>query len=277
MKSSTRLAAICLLPLFLLLCSCEQTVDVDTPYVERLVVSGVLQTGGPLRVSISRTLPLDRPIDRSASWIGDVNASVVIDAPGGTSARVPLVYSGDSSIYTTDQPLEVVAGNRYRLEAEWKSLRVAASTTAPFPIPIDSIWLASREHPYEEGADVYTFVVRFRPIGEQIYRLAYDLTDFGGGGSISFFGRDVIKRRKDTLSGGYIDLMFEGYLEIDPKSVDAILHTFDEPYYDFYTTYYLDTFGDGAFSGGSDLTRWNVEGDGIGLFVGQATTRQAIE
>ena len=269
---SLRLAALCLFPL-LLLCSCEETVAPDTPFVERLVVNGVLKPGEPLRVSISKTLPLDRPAVRSDGWIGDVAGAIVIEGEGGE--RVPLVYTGDSSIYTAD--VAVQPGRIYRLEAEWGSLRIGATTLVPIPVPIDSIWQISREDPYDRDNDTYTFVARFRPIGEQVYRLTYNLKNLAGGGSITTFGRSQTARRRDTLPGGFIDMAFEGFLDFPANTIDAVLFTYDAPYYDFYQTYYLDNEGDGAFSGGSDLTRWNVDGDGIGLFIGRAMTTRPVE
>lgn len=273
MRHFTRPAALYLLPL-LLLCACEQTVDVDTPYVERLVVNGVLRYGEPLRVSISRTLPLDRPIEHSEGWLNDVTGSILVEQQPGTIDRVALVYTGDSSIYTAD--LTLLPGRRYSLEAQWNGRRVTASTLVPFPVPIDSIWLDPRKDPYDRGNEYYTFVARFRPVADQVYRLAYRLDNLSGGGSLTTYGRDRIARRSDTLRDGVIAMAFEGFLDFRPEDIDAVLHTFDAPYYDFYQTYYLNNDGDGAFSGGSDLTRWNVSGDGIGLFIGYAVSIRRV-
>jgi hypothetical protein len=268
---------LCLLPLLLLLASCEEVVEPDTPFVERLVVNGRLRTGDPVRISISKTLPLDRPVARESSWIGDVNAALVIDHETGGSERIALVYSGDSSIYTTATPHIVASGSRYRLEASWKDLNVTGTTTIPHPVTIDSVRIVDRENPYDWDSNDYSFVVRFRPIGEQVYGLHYLVRRSGGGEVKIAFGRGEIFRRADTLADGFIEIMLEAFLDFPPEDLLAVVNAFDTPYYDFHKTYYLENNGTGAFSGGSDLTRWNIEGDGIGMFIGQAITECPVK
>jgi hypothetical protein len=264
---------------FIAITGCEEAIDPDNPFVERLVVNSTLTAGDTsIRVSFSKTLPLDRPAVREQGWLDDLSAVIVSGRDAGT-VRLPLRYSGDSGIYVATGFGSLIPGY-YRLEAEWHGLRVVAETTVPRPVPIEEARIISRPDPYGREDSSRTFDVRFRPLDDNVYRLSYRRKDIGGRDGITIPGHGMIARRKDTSEAGEIVLAYDAYL-YDPveqiEESEAVLHTIDAPYYDFFQTYYLRDEGDGPFSTGSDLTRWNVQGDGIGMFIGQAISTKRIK
>jgi hypothetical protein len=60
-----------------------------------------------------------------------------------------------------------------------------------------------------------------------------------------------------------------------PLSVTVELHGFDYPFYDYYQTVRTGGSGDDVFIfsfSGENTTRWNVSGDGFGMFIATWTS-----
>ncbi len=276
--SAPRRALVVLLLLAACVVSCEQTLDPDVPYVERIVVQAYLDAGDTApSVSITRTIPLNAPVDESGSWIADVEAR--IESADGTW---PLRYD-DSGRYVADG-LIVTAATRYTLKASWNGHTVVSNTTVPPRPAIDTAWPAdgTLERYVHDGGD--DFGVAFRPAANAVYAVETSATladSSGNGGRIPLTGWiDELYEPRDTAADGTIRAVIHPYLEfVDQSATDLTLYytvrAYDEPFVDFWNTYGYGGDED-AFSTGSDHVRWNVTGDGIGLFMGRSSTTVTI-
>jgi len=271
--------------LVLLLCasalvSCEETVSpTDIPYVERIIVRGVLDTDAPTdSIRFTRTLPVNTEYDTLAAELHDVVGTIESDGES-----FPLKHIGHG--YYVAEGLVPVSGRIYTLRATWHGKSVSASTRVPYPTAVDSTWFTPTVMYYNDGSfsdTVYQVSVRFRPRQGEVYGMSYLIGDSAETRSVysPFIYHTDVKRWKDTTSDGAISIATENYSGIDfppPYSGEIRIYAFDEPYYDFYNSYYYGYENDGPFSSGEDHIHWNVQGDVIGLFIGRTITPTPVQ
>ena len=261
--------------LILLLCcilaGCETVTDPgDIPYVERLVVEATLDDGAPIDdIRITRTMPLDRKYDREAAIVRDVNGFVEVD---GT--RHNLQYDAARGVYTV--PLTATRGKEYRLTAEWNGRKATARTTVPIPPIIDSISADTMAF-YDPGMVFYTSLdILFTPIDRRaVYGIGirtvmdgYPMTVLHlGYGEPIFRLRDTNDQGKILYHYGRTDSPYNYGISGGRGTTVATVYAFDEQFFDYYSSRYRSD--DISFSQEEDI-RWNIEGDGIGLFMGRS-------
>ncbi|KXK56554.1 MAG: hypothetical protein UZ07_CHB004001391 [Chlorobi bacterium OLB7] len=240
----------------------------DVPYVERMVVYGVITAGEPAdSIRFTRTLPLNVPYDPAAAELTDVVATI---EAGGNS--YPLRHIGHG--FYNAEGLTVAAGQRYTLRATWKGLAVHASTTTPIPPVVDSLTMVKGEV-FEHDFSTFAIWAYVRPVQGSAYSITYNLRDTVN--DIHYtshydYVNDVWHWRDTTASGYLIAKTYDNFLSpgndnVFKGSVTAV--AWDEPYYDYYRTYYYGN-DDDLFGSSQRTINWNIEGDGIGLFIGQS-------
>ena len=264
--------------LLALLASCDEIVDPsDAPYVERLVVRGVLSPGDTsVDIQISRTIPVTEPYFVSDRYPDDVRAEIVVDGE-----TYPLVYRepgpGMAPVYHAPG-LIPASGKEYRLIAEWNGKTATASTTVPYPVTIEDV--DTRISSDTSGSSVtwyFRVVGRFRPIGDQVYSGGIVLTD-STGRSLLNLECDPLLSIDETHGGGHIEYYCStgyGGSRFDTNGkVTAILFSFDQQYDAFRRTFTRHRFDmAGIENVGAEQVTWNVKGDAIGMFIGRAETR----
>ncbi len=276
MRYNYLLSLVSLVALTLLLTGCEQTVDpVGIPYVERIVVRGLITTGDSIHgIRISRTIPIEEQYTEEKGWV--VDADVTIQAEG-TSYKAKHDGGGLYSV----PGLRVQARVNYRLDVAWHDKHVTATTLAPEALPIDSIRFVPT---YYDGYVDTVMEVVFIPRGNSVYGVTDQRTErFGGPGDYRetpIWNSEKIARLADTSSDWRIRLRTQyGYLQTNTGPQDTlwgVLYSFDYPYYDYYRTFSKYDNGNGPFSTGGETTAWNVEGDGLGMFVARARSQRMI-
>lgn len=276
MRLNYSISSLFILALALAVGGCEQTVDpVGIPYVERIVVRGVITTGDSIHgIQLSRTLPID--VEYTAEKAALVDADVTIRT-GGSAYKASHEGGG---LYGVPS-LVVQAGETYALEVVWHNKRVTASTLAPQAVPIDSIRLVSVSH---DGYIDTVIEVVFVPHGGQVYGVTDQRSNrFNNPGEYietPLWNSENIARKLDTLADGRIRLrtQYPFYQEVtDPNdTLWGVLYSFDYPFYDYYRTFGKYDNGNGPFSTGGETTAWNVEGDGIGSFIGRARSQRVL-
>ncbi len=258
--------------------SCEQTVtNVELPYKEQLVISCIMNNGDLVdSVVITRTLP---PLE-----IYDINKAMVKDAKviifDGTKNHELSFDNG----YYKSKNLIAEAGKTYTLTVEWKGKKATASTFVPYPIVIPEI-----KWDVKESSDMWgnwfevTIYSMIEPSKNVVYNSGYIL-DYHSGYYPSFYN---ISREIDVNSDGLCKVVFvNGYyfessdigkLKENFKDYICVVHAYDAQFYTFFITKYNGQSGDEIFGGNSNNIQWNIKGDGIGLFLGRATTFTKIK
>lgn len=251
--------------------ACEDTVAPDDiPYVERMVVYGVITAGKPAdSIRFSRTLPLNTLYQPADGELTDVVAAI---ESGGKS--YPLRHIGRG--FYNAEGLIPEAGERYTLRGTWKGLSVHASTSMPLPPALDSVVMVEGENSQMDIAtlEIWAYV---RPKKGAAYSITYDLTDTVNHiryRMLHNYVYDLWNWRDTTTSGQVVAKTFDSFLTFGSRNIFAgtvTLLAWDEPYYDYFRTYYFGD-SDDLFGGGQRTVNWNIEGDGIGLFIGRSET-----
>jgi hypothetical protein len=253
--------------------SCEEVSDSnDIPYVQHLVVYSYLKPNdaGTL-VSVRRTLPVSQSYTDSDAWITDANVTLTSD--GQTYSLVHV--SADQYVLND---ITIQSGKTYHLEVLWRRLHTAATTTVPFPAPIDTgrvefIW---DSYGYVDAVAWLNTHVSQRSALLATYMYRYKDTTYVRDTNWMFGG---VNFRDVTLAepGQSDSVRFRTYSNVNTNfEYRAVLYTYDPAYYEFAQTYYRDGDDGGPFGSGGTNPKWNLDGDGIGLFIGVATAQRDI-
>jgi len=249
--------------------SCEEGTNLtDFPYVERMVINGVVEAGGTeVVVHFSRTLRQDETFNPARAALADVSAMII----SGSGSSYPLVH--DTLGLYRAIGLTLIPGERINLEAKWNGRRAAASTVVPYPP--DAV--SSRLSHDTTGSQLYTLhtIVRAR-VGEA-YGQTWELRRSGELAAGGVF-REVV-RLVNANAWSEAQIVEEYVFSLDPlDTLLAIVHSYDDAFYDFFITRGSNVPGydDLLFRQTGGPIKWNVTGDGIGLFVGHATTTAPV-
>ncbi|MBX2980764.1 MAG: DUF4249 domain-containing protein [Flavobacteriales bacterium] len=168
--------------LALTLVACEKEITVDLPETEpRVVVEGVIETGAPPVVILTRTQAYFAPTSLAsiaASFISEATVTVfdgstthVLDrvcssaipeelleeAAAATGIDVNLLANANICIWTKlDMSLLGEAGRSYRLEVQADNKNLRATTTIPNAVPLDSLWFRLAQQ--QPGDDSLGFI-----------------------------------------------------------------------------------------------------------------------
>ncbi len=253
---------ITLIPLFF---GCENIIEGELPYTERLVIQSELQAGDTVDVHISRTLPPLGTYKEEDARITNANAYITCEGK-----NYPLRYV-EKDFYTTDSLIATI-GKTYELFVEWNGKKATAKTTIPPIVTIDA---------------------------EQSY-IKKQVKDFGGG-SISYeyygyifvlsqphnvFSIFIQRDNPNYYFSNYINTTYyqkenvlievqSGMIFVQSNPQEPQFYTFiknyDEQYYPFYKTF---RSSNGSITGNSSdaPVQWNVTGDAIGMFIGSSVS-----
>jgi hypothetical protein len=244
------------------LTACDDVTSLDDlPYVERLVVAGVVESGTSVEVFFSRTMPPNEVFQPDQAALADVSGAFEV---GGTS--YPLLHVG-SGVYRATG-LSLSPGHTCRLKAAWNGREISATTVIPPPPIVDSA-VAVVNAP-AGGATTLRAYLKGR--AGECYGLTYQLNFPSGsatGGYFTTMSRAVTDGAREVLEEPY------SYSPGSADTVYAVVHGYDGPFYDYFISRGGNTIGhdDLLFAASTGYVNWNVEGDGIGLFIGHAVIR----
>lgn len=266
---------------------CDNVVPADgLPYVNHIVIRGFLNAGQPIdSISISHTLPLSTPFDPSQAAIPDAQVSISVDG-----RTIPLQSIGFG--YFTDPEHDTVqSGKTYSIDVKWNGLHAWASTLIPV-IPSVPIFQFNNirwdTEVFIYGQNFQDTLFRFggqmevgiEPVtpGEAFTLVSDSIADVDSFYSQSTYNGEIFYNlypSSDVNSAGFLPIFqFE---QLDPNDsnyfASAVIESFDGPYYDFIQTYTYNANGGDIFGTGGANPKWNVSGDGIGIFIGEAETR----
>lgn len=256
------------------LSACETIVDSnDVPYVDRLVIEGVIDADSAITgIRITHTLPLDRVTTTEESYVPNLTGSVTT-----RDGRFPLVYQGKGFFAAPGAIAH--AGDVCSIETSWNGQPVRAGTRVPLT-PRESFPVFGGETTPEPG------FIMLRSIECHVKGLdsmavydasMYVVTSYSGAGDRSVYHNraNAVKRPADTTADGLLDVGWPGsfFYCLQDSSYFEVL-AYDHPYYDFVQTFSYGGHDD--FFDSSSPVRWNVEGNGIGMFIGRNRLRVPV-
>jgi hypothetical protein len=276
--------------LALIAVGCENIVPADDlPYVDHIVIEGYLYAGEPIdSVAITHTLPLSNEYDKEAAAL---KTAVVVVSVDGRS--IPLAYARNG-IFKDPNREVIQSGKEYSIDVRWNGLHAWASTHIPVPPSIVSQAVnnigfdTSIYRTYYGGLDTsITFggvlKMGIRPVSGVAFGVMNDsITSVDGStfyGSRNYYGYDysMLHRGDQQDSVGVISLAQDIYLSpfVNQYRAYVLIGAIDEAYYDFLRMY--RNYDDNSVFGTAGTNpKWNVKGDGIGLFIGMAETRTSF-
>ncbi|MBI3220219.1 MAG: DUF4249 family protein [Bacteroidetes bacterium] len=265
----------------LLVNGCEQTVsNPELPYEEKLVINASLGDSSA-SAYISRTLPLTQKYTAAAALVKD--ARVTLTSSDGS--QVIMTFDSLSKYYTI-QNTNFPAGKSYSLRVEWKGLVAIATAIIP-PDPewgIDTVIIADTTgieyDPNNPPTDKYraTIKLKINALEDISYRtdfLCYTSSDTSDVFSFRFMQRQFIGRYKAAS-----DDFFPWVSIFSEEPVKAVLikvYSSTSAFDDFYKSQrYGDHDGGNIFGSFGTNPKFNVYGDGIGVFDSHITGTKKV-
>ncbi len=253
MTSRTLILALALFAL-----GCTDMVDApDLPYVERMVVYSIL-TAGEQEVSVSfqRTLPPTEAYSVRKAALADVSAWV--DEEG----RIHPLHYDSLGVYRASG-LMVQAGAVYTLHAQWHGMTCDAQTRVPGPAVIDTMFCSN-------GPDGWLAQAVVRPRAGEVYGLSWQSSKLSYDPRTSSLGFSTLVRQQDARADGSVSLAEHLFWVDQGTEVSASLQAFDDAFYNYFNSRPGGKSSDEIFSQPGKNQKWNVQGDGIGLFIGRS-------
>ncbi|MCC7437578.1 MAG: DUF4249 family protein [Armatimonadetes bacterium] len=259
--------------------ACEEEISPDgLPYVERMVVRGVLTAGQPAEgIRFTRTLPVNYVHNDSGSIHSVVELADVQGYIEAEGTKYPLTHSGRGEYQATG--LVVKSGVRYTLNATWRGKTATATTVAPAQQPtVDTIaWNIAGT--YDDGSTMYALEALIQPMPGAVYSIEYGLT--GGTREMRSYTNypDPIRRSTDANHDNKVHLKVGNYYSVKPSGENYhgsfMVYAWEQGYYNFFNSYYNNMFAedsDNPFGSQDRAIAWNVSGDGIGTFFARTVT-----
>jgi len=257
---------------------CEETIDdMQLPYVEQMVVRCTLEDGMPVKMTITKTLPPLEELTFDKIQINDVTGYIECDG-----IRYPIQYSDGFNYKVNDLIPEI--GKEYSLVLNWRDKQAHAKTRIPDRITIDTAYkILTKKNVY---GLYYTwniiYYVEFSPNQNSVYT-ALNTQSYNEQDTVNIYS-NVAKRSMDTNSYGRIVIPFFIYEWVYDTSLysqvneyNAAVEAYDTPFYDYFLTRYKGDSPTDIFSTtGQGNVHWNIQGDGIGLFLGFSSTKKHI-
>ncbi len=241
---------------------CELTLeDDDFPYEPKLVIRSIIEENVLINdIFIGRTLPVAVPFKEDFAMLTDAVGAVVSDG-----VFYPLRYTG-GGVYTTDS-LIARRGKTYSLVVRWQDKSITAETTVPVPGTLHSFGIAAFE---EEGTTVNVLEANVTPFANESYAATWVLVAFNGAilRESDTFGQ-VVRSNAGIPVKVRTDIIPPHILGSSQGSVGLRLYVYDPSFYDYFISQGSAQIPDAIFGQSSSNVRWNVKGDGIGMFIGR--------
>lgn len=241
---------------------CENNLEeAEFPFEFRLVVRGILEEGQPLKnIYIGRTMPIQDSISPVFSRLTDASVAVLID-----DRLVRLIHTSNG-LYE-NQSITVKRNTTYTLIASWEDKTATAVTYVPLPGTINS----PEVKPFQKnGVTYYRIESVITPMGDEAYAAVWQLLNASGQnvvGEGKSTGPAIKRRSPSELSFKVATEEFTGLAS--NNKIGMRLYIYDGAFYDYYMTQNPNQVTDLTFGQPQAGVKWNVSGDGIGMFIGR--------
>jgi hypothetical protein len=253
-----------LFPLFLFY-SCEQPSEQeDIPYFPKLVIRGILSEGKPVQnIYIGRSMPVSVKISSSFTDLTDASAAIIFK-----DQVYPLTHT-HNGLYKNDT-LQIIRGEKYSLLASWQTLSANAETTVPVPGKFELFGLQTQG---SDSGKIYFLQGKIYPVVDEVYAATWVVLNLFGivDNESDVFGSVISKN-----SSGFVNCTTAnippGFVGFTGTRLVARLFIYDHPFLDFFNSQSLNQVSDAIFGQTGSQVKWNVKGNGIGMFVGRIDT-----
>lgn len=252
-----------------LITSCEQPIEEEEfPYEMKLVVRGVLEHNKLINdIYIGRTLPVSLPYSEEFAVVTDAVGTILVD-----NISYPLRHIG-KGIYSTDS-LFGKRGKEYTLLLRWENKSAYAITKIPVIGNISSAYVAQK---VIDGENKFYFESTLSTISNEVYSATWALLNSGG----------VILSEAKEFESVIKPISSNDIIKVPTVPVPANilnsggtlairLYVFDNAFYNYFISQGSNLVSDAIFGQPGSNIRWNIIGDGIGMFIGKADTLKLL-
>lgn len=278
--------------------STVDTSDLTFPFEEKIAIGGFLFAGDSIEgIHLSATIPI---VDTTSfKPLNGVEASIGVDGnsyplslqkwqtPTGKLQSSTFQQLQQQNLLYRPVGLVAIPGKTYTITVRWNGKTASAVTTVPRPITPDSVGISTDEkrlsilsravltpRPKEAYSIVQTHTGRAR---NRLYTLISPYSPMVRTEEARADGKLLVSTSLPTF-----DKLSEGltwlYDSLDNFQSHLSVFAYDGQYWDYYQSEQQKTRT--ADIVGVPLgvnARWNVKGDGIGLFIGVATSRTPLK
>ena len=265
------------IPLILLIffvsgCKNDIVVPNDLAFRQKLVIHGIERDNELMMATISKTLPPWNAYDSASAEVTNASVFLVLDS-GDT---MWMDYFGNQGYYSY-YPQKARMGISYKLFVNWNNLTATAVTKIPGYFHCESPIVNSEI--LNGGMDTNYFAqVTVYPTEGEVYGIGWRLSGFTTadtvlGELVRYNDRDP--SGKIIVKSRPLPKAFTSYYKNPIAMMYALevhLSAFDEQYYNYYMSQSANQATDNIFGRSSTNQKWNVTGDGIGIFIGRTDT-----
>lgn len=259
--------------LLILLCSafifisCEQPLqDEEIPYELKIVISGTLYPYQQVSdIYIGRTLPISYAYSDEFANLTDAVAAIECDGK-----YYPLKHTG-KGLYANDT-LITEPGKRYILIVSYENKLATAETIIPTTGVINRLSLSLKDI----GGTKENYVnALIKPSSDEVYAVSWIIMLPNGFISKEADAVPEVMGTDDrstiTVNSGIIP---QHLITSSRENLAVKIHIFDKQFRDYFTTKPNSEVTDQVYGQTRSNVKWNIKGDGIGLFIGK---REVIE
>jgi hypothetical protein len=248
---------------------CEQPLNEEEfPYEIKLVVRNLVLSNKLIdSIYVGRTLPVSVPFDKEFAKVTTAVGAVISDG-----IFYPLRHKGNG-YYTTDS-LIARPGKTYYLIINWENISVNAETTVPVIGNINNSYV---NQGINEGSAFSYLESSVSPFSDEVYGAVWFVMTYTGFITFEADEFERIVKKEENAAAVLVPTIEIPQSYINSNGSYGIrIYAFDKSYYDYFITSNLNQIPDAIFGQSGSAVKWNINGNGIGMFVGRADTTIVI-
>lgn len=256
-----------------LFAGCEQAVEEEEfPYETKLVIRGLLEDGQDIKeIFIGRTLPVAVPFRADFSNLPDAVVSIRVD-----SLRYILKHSKDG-LYNAPAGVKARAGKTYELLVSWGGYSAGAITKIPDVGSVGGVFMVNSVN--DTGKAIRVMSIEVTPRADEAYAATWLAFTQSGQIYTEDTKYNTVVRKLPGAAANTLQILsaeVPASYASKPQDLGAGIYVYDTSFYDYFKTKGSSKLSDAVFGQPSTSVKWNILGDGIGMFIGRSKTVKAI-
>ncbi|MCC6637148.1 MAG: DUF4249 family protein [Ignavibacteriaceae bacterium] len=279
MRNTQSLIQLRLFPFLLLIVAgfffagCEQAVEEEEfPYETKLVIRGLLEDGQDIKeIFIGRTLPVAVPFRADFSNLPDAVVSIRVD-----SLRYILKHTKDG-LYNAPAGVKARAGKTYELLVSWGGYSAGAITKIPDVGSVGGVFMVNSVN--DTGKAIRVMSIEVTPRADEAYAATWLAFTQSGQIYTEDTKYNTVVRKLPGAAANTLQILsaeVPASYASKPQDLGAGIYVYDTSFYDYFKTKGSSKLSDAVFGQPSTSVKWNILGDGIGMFIGRSKTVKAI-
>lgn len=252
---------------------CEQIVEEEEfPYETKLVIRGLLEDGQDIKeIFIGRTLPVAVPFRADFSNLPDAVVSIKVD-----TLRYILKHTKDG-LYNAPAGVKARAGKTYELLVSWGGYSAGAITKIPEAGSVGGVFMVNSVN--DTGKSIRVMSVEVTPRADEAYAATWLAFTQSGQIYTEDIKYNTVVRKLPGATTNTVQILsaeVPASYASKPQDLGVGIYVYDTSFYDYFKTKGSSKLSDAVFGQPSTSVRWNILGDGIGMFIGRSKTVKAI-